>query len=178
MPMVTLLVVPGPVASAIAAASSIEELASIAQGIPATVFTSGNRTPLDASGVFEALAKALELAHADAGTAAEQKVYYNFLNCLVEGSRSHGASLGEVRPRQWTPNHQWNAIAVGSLGGILSNVYDLQRRYKSAAETLTPQGAARLRNLLYSVDRLLKAVVYREAEIDVAGFDLGDFDVE
>jgi hypothetical protein len=176
--MVTLLVVPGPIASAIRDASTIEELASISQAIPASVFTSGNRTPLDASGVFECLCRGLELAHADAGTAAEQKVYYNFLNCLVEGSRSHGAIQGEVRPRQWTQNHPWNPIAKGSLGGILSGVYELQKRYHSAAETLTPEGRKALKTLLYSIDRLIKAVVYREQTLDVADFDLGDFDVE
>jgi hypothetical protein len=169
--MVTLLVVPSPVSAAIAAATSIEECASIAQSIPASSFTANNRTPLDACGVFECLTKALELTHAGVDSAPAKRVVASFLTALVSGSRAHGMIVGDSRARVWSEGHVWNPIATGSLGGVLTGVYDTQRALRKAAETLTPEGAARVRSLVFSIDSILKAVVYRPEQVDLSDFD-------
>jgi hypothetical protein len=169
--MVTLLNVPAEVAQAISAASTIEGLAEVAQAIPATVFTAGNRTPLDAPGVFEALARAFELTHDGAESAPARRVIASHLSALVSGSRSHGMVSGDNRPREWSQGHTFTPIALGSLGGVLTGIYDLQRSLRRAAETLTPEGGARLKALVWSLDAILKAVVYRAETLDVSDFD-------
>jgi hypothetical protein len=169
--MVTLLVVPASVAQAIAAAATVEELATLAQSVPATTFTAGNRTPLDGPGVFEALARAFELTHNASESAPERRVIAAHLSALVAGSRSHGMVRGDVRSREWAPGHTFNAIATGSLGGVLTGIYDLQRSLRAAAANLTPEGESRLKALVWSLDAVLKAVVYRPETLDVSDFD-------
>ena len=171
IPMVTLLIVPADVASAIASASSIEELAVVAQSVPASSFTPGNRTPLDAAGVFEALCRGLELVHDSSESAPAQRVIRKHLDALVMGSRAHGMVAGDVRARVWAPGHVWNPISVGSLGGVLSNLYDAQRAYSAASQTLSDEGRKSLRSLLYSIDSVVKAIVYRTEPLDVSDFD-------
>ena len=171
IPMVTLLVVPSTVSSAIADATTIEALASISQSIPSTVLTAGNRTPLDAPGVFECAVRALEVLHESNESAPAKRVIARHLTALVQGSRAHGMVTGDTRAREWAPGHAWNAIAEGSLGGIMSNVYDLQRGYSKSSESLSETGRKALKSLLFAIDSVIKAVVYRPETLDLDGFE-------